>query len=140
MLLRPSWGHNPRLLAQRPSLSFPRPCEAANISRPQIYTELKNEYPTSFEAPKHGSLLSWSASGVLLLNTSLTVRPGQAGSHANKGWEQFTDAVVKVVDRYGGGDGRGMGVVFLCWGAWAAKRVAGLSKVGPFLSSLSLPN
>ncbi|KAJ3567889.1 hypothetical protein NP233_g6074 [Leucocoprinus birnbaumii] len=103
-----------------------------------IYLELKAEYP-EFEAPKHGNLTAWASNGVLLLNTCLTVRAGDAGSHSNRGWEQFTDKVVDVVDRYGGanissateGDsdthGVGRGVVFLAWGAWAAKRVEKLS-------------
>jgi uracil-DNA glycosylase len=71
-----------------------------------------------------------------MLNTCLSVRAGQAGSHSNKGWEEFTDKVVDIVDKYGGanlGDpestGFGRGVVFLAWGSWAAKRVAKLSKV-----------
>ena len=70
-----------------------------------------------------------------MLNTCLTVRAAQAGSHSNKGWEDFTDKVVDIVDRYGGANlgaenlGFGRGVVFLAWGAWAAKRVAKLSKV-----------
>lgn len=74
----------------------------------------------------------------MLLNTCLTVRAHSAGSHSNKGWEQFTDKVVDAVDRYGGanlssdspeGSGIGRGIVFLAWGAWAAKRVAKLNKV-----------
>jgi len=77
-----------------------------------------------------------------MLNTCLTVRAGEPGSHSNKGWEEFTDKVVDVVDKYGGAnlpfvgvnskggsDGVGRGVVFLAWGAWAAKRVAKLDKV-----------
>lgn len=75
-----------------------------------------------------------------MLNTCLTVRAGVAGSHSNKGWEEFTDKIVDVVDKYGGANlptrmggnnscGIGRGVVFLAWGAWAAKRVAKLSKV-----------
>jgi uracil-DNA glycosylase len=70
-----------------------------------------------------------------MLNTCLTVKATQAGSHSNKGWETFTDKVVDVVDKYGGaniGDSdrssTGRGVVFLAWGAWAAKRVAKLNK------------
>jgi uracil-DNA glycosylase len=69
-----------------------------------------------------------------MLNTCLTVKANQAGSHSNKGWETFTDKVVEVVDKYGGaniGDSRkssGGGVVFLAWGAWAAKRVSKLNK------------
>ncbi|KAI0067386.1 uracil-DNA glycosylase, partial [Artomyces pyxidatus] len=101
-----------------------------------IYAEIKAEYP-DFVPPAHGNLTSWAENGVLMLNTCLTVRAGQAGSHSNKGWEQFTDKVVDVVDRYGGANlpaaspsdkvGHGRGVVFLAWGAWAAKRVAKLS-------------
>ncbi|GAA5912972.1 hypothetical protein JCM8208_002419 [Rhodotorula glutinis] len=89
-----------------------------------IYKEIKDEYP-AFEVPKHGNLISLARSGVLLLNTSLTVSPHKAGSHSNKGWETFTDKVVDVVDRHGGG---GKGVVVLAWGAWAGKRVAKMDK------------
>ena len=69
-----------------------------------------------------------------MLNTCLTVRARTAGSHQGKGWEQFTDRVIEVVDRYGGANlgaksGLGQGVVFLAWGSWAAKRVSKLSKV-----------
>lgn len=81
-------------------------------------------------------MTAWADNGVLMLNTCLTVRAGQAGSHSKKGWEEFTDKVVDVVDKYGGanlGDpesaGFGRGVVFLAWGSWAAKRVEKLSKV-----------
>ena len=84
-------------------------------------------------------MIEWANSGVLLLNTALTVRAGKAGSHSNKGWEEFTDKVVEVVDKYGGANlasgageesaGLGRGIVFLAWGAWAAKRVAKLNKV-----------
>lgn len=79
-----------------------------------------------------------------MLNTCLTVRAGDAGSHSKHGWEQFTDKVVDVIDRYGGANlpaadkshgsvGRGRGCVFLCWGAWAAQRTSKLDKVSPFL-------
>jgi len=69
-----------------------------------------------------------------MLNTCLTVRPGKPGSHSGKGWEQFTDKVLDVVDRYGGanlpsGGGVGRGVVFMAWGSFAEKRVAKLNKV-----------
>lgn len=75
-----------------------------------------------------------------MLNTCLTVRAGNAGSHSNKGWEEFTDRVVDIVDKYGGANlpgvgmgsdstGVGRGVVFLAWGAFASKRVAKLNKV-----------
>ncbi|KAF8623690.1 hypothetical protein AX17_007388 [Amanita inopinata Kibby_2008] len=101
-----------------------------------IYAELKSEY-SDFTPPKHGTLTAWANNGVLLLNTCLTVRARTPGSHSKKGWEQFTDKVIDVVDRYGGANlsaglsdsnGIGRGVVFLAWGAWAAKRVAKLNK------------
>ncbi|GAA5961630.1 hypothetical protein JCM21900_002832 [Sporobolomyces salmonicolor] len=95
-----------------------------------IYKEIKEEYP-EFEVPKHGNLISLARSGVLMLNTSLTVKPHQAGSHSNKGWETFTDKIVELVDEYGGSGEVGKkseGVVVLAWGAWAAKRVAKMDK------------
>ncbi|KAF9818587.1 hypothetical protein IEO21_02692 [Rhodonia placenta] len=100
-----------------------------------IYAEIRAEYP-EFEPPKHGNLTAWAENGVLLLNTCLTVKAGDAGSHSGKGWETFTDKVVDVVDKFGGANlanasgasGRGRGIVFLAWGAWAAKRVAKLDK------------
>ena len=85
------------------------------------------------------NLSTWAENGVLMLNTCLTVRQGNSNSHADKGWEKFTDYVIQMVDEYGGanlsspdasgGTGFGRGVVFLAWGAHAAKRIAGLDKV-----------
>ncbi|BGP35587.1 uracil DNA glycosylase [Rhodotorula toruloides] len=95
-----------------------------------IYKEIKEEYP-AFEVPKHGNLISWARSGVLLLNTSLTVSPHKAGSHSNRGWEDFTDKVIELVDKHAGASEngeKGKGVVVLAWGAWAAKRVAKMDK------------
>jgi uracil-DNA glycosylase len=64
------------------------------------------------DPPKHGCLASWAQQGVLLLNTVLTVRAGEAFSHANHGWEEFTDAVLEVaVEKHSE-----LGVVFLLWG------------------------
>ena len=81
-------------------------------------------------ALKNSYLGSWASQGVLCLNTSLTVRAHEANSHSNKGWETFTDAVLKLVDQYGGSglSAASGGVVFLAWGAGAGKRVAKLSK------------
>ncbi|KAI0701326.1 uracil-DNA glycosylase [Cytidiella melzeri] len=102
-----------------------------------IYKEIKNEYP-EFNIPQHGNLTAWAQNGVLLLNTCLTVKANTAGSHSGQGWEEFTDKVVDVIDKYGGANlpaqgsstmaGRGRGIVFLAWGAWAAKRVAKLNQ------------
>jgi uracil-DNA glycosylase len=84
------------------------------------------------------NLSAWADDGVLLLNTALTVRAATPGSHSKKGWEEFTDKVIEIVDKYGGSSlpsegpaktGLGRGIVFMAWGAWAAKRVANLDKV-----------
>ena len=85
---------------------------------------------------------------MLLLNACLTVKAHEAASHSSKGWEQFTEKVIDVVDKYGGANlsangsalaGRGRGIVFMCWGAFAMKRVAKLDKVcqGPIVRCLS---
>lgn len=84
------------------------------------------------------NLDSWAAAGVLMLNACLTVEAGKANSHADKGWERFTDKVIDIVDKWGGASvkgrsgeasGFGQGVVFLAWGSFAQKRVARLDKV-----------
>ena len=67
--------------------------------------------------PPHGSLECWARQGVLLLNTVLTVRHGTANSHQKKGWEQFTDAIIRRVNR------ECDGVVFLLWGKPAQKKM-----------------
>lgn len=66
--------------------------------------------------PKSGELERWAEQGVLLLNATLTVRSGEPGSHQNKGWETFTDAVIKKIS-----DEKN-NVVFLLWGAYAQKK------------------
>ncbi len=63
--------------------------------------------------PNHGNLESWTRQGVMLLNATLTVRANQAGSHQNKGWEIFTDAVIKKLSD------KKEGLVFLLWGKYA---------------------
>lgn len=67
--------------------------------------------------PEHGNLQAWARRGVLLLNTTLTVRAGQAASHQGKGWETFTDEVIRVVNEK-------PFVVFVLWGAHARKKKA----------------
>lgn len=66
--------------------------------------------------PGHGNLEAWARQGVLLLNATLTVRAGQAGSHQGKGWETFTDRVIEVVSD------KTDHVVFILWGAYARKK------------------
>ncbi|OJA16461.1 hypothetical protein AZE42_04677 [Rhizopogon vesiculosus] len=114
-----------------------------------IYAEIRAEFP-EFEPPKHGNLSAWAENGVLMLNTCLTVRANQAGSHSGKGWEEFTDKVVDVVDKYGGANlssgadpdmnGIGRGVVFLAWGSWASKRVAKLNKMKHLILTSAHPS
>lgn len=76
-----------------------------------IYKELKQDLGCSI--PLHGNLEQWAVQGVLLLNAVLTVRHHQANSHANKGWEQFTDAIIKTISK------KKEGVVFILWGNYA---------------------
>lgn len=82
-----------------------------------IFKCLKNCYP-DFQLPKIGLLTPWSKQGVLLLNTCLTVEAHQAFSHANKGWEQFTEKVLKVAVEH-----QKKGICFLAWGSPAGKRI-----------------
>lgn len=73
-----------------------------------IFKELLADIGTP--TPENGNLEHWARQGVLLLNNVLTVRAGQSRSHAKKGWEQFTDSVMDILDR------REKPVVFLLWG------------------------
>ena len=102
-----------------------RPPTPAPPSLKNIYKLLKTEYPSFSPPPKNGGLLTpWADRGVLLLNTCLTVRSGEANSHANKGWEKFTQKVIDIVARK-----RTQGVVFLAWGKPAASRVTKVDKI-----------
>jgi uracil-DNA glycosylase len=79
-----------------------------------IYKELNNDPNVEFSIPRHGHLIRWAKQGVLMLNTVLTVRRGQANSHQKKGWEHTTDEILRALDRHC--KARGKGVVFLLWG------------------------
>ncbi|ONK55326.1 uncharacterized protein A4U43_UnF4940 [Asparagus officinalis] len=79
-----------------------------------IFKELKNDVGCSI--PSHGNLDRWTVQGVLLLNTVLTVRNHQANSHAKKGWEAFTDAVIRTISQ------KKTGIVFLLWGNSAQEK------------------
>ncbi len=76
-----------------------------------IYKELKRDL--NIDIPRHGYLQHWAEQGVLLLNTSLTVEQGNAGSHAAKGWQPFTDRIIEVVSE------QRPHLVFLLWGSHA---------------------
>ncbi|NEM97505.1 uracil-DNA glycosylase [Pontibacter burrus] len=81
-----------------------------------IFKEIKSDLGK--DLPPTGNLERWAQQGVLLLNATLTVRAGQAGSHQKKGWEDFTDAVVRKVNELK------EHVVFMLWGAYAQKKGA----------------
>lgn len=81
-----------------------------------IFKEINSDL--GLPIPKSGNLESWAKQGVLLLNATLTVRANSAGSHQNKGWEMFTDAVINYLSEHK------KGIVFLLWGRFAqAKEV-----------------
>lgn len=81
-----------------------------------IYKELRDEM--GCPVPNHGCLFHWADQGVLLLNAVLTVRDGEPNSHKGKGWEKFTDAVIRALAS------REDPVVFVLWGGYAAKKEA----------------
>ncbi len=93
-----------------------RPGTALPPSLRNIHRELYDDL--GIEAPRSGDLTAWAHQGVLLLNTTLTVRGGQAGSHQGKGWERFTDEVIRTVSA------KADTVVFVLWGAHARKKKA----------------
>ncbi|MBP8762782.1 Uracil-DNA glycosylase [Acetoanaerobium noterae] len=98
-------------LAFSVSLGVPIPPSLLNI-----YKELERDI--NFRIPNHGYLVDWSKQGVLLLNTALTVRAGMANSHRGKGWEVFTDQVIRLLSL------REKPMVFLLWGKNAAEKEA----------------
>lgn len=79
-----------------------------------IYKEMAEDI--GFRIPNHGCLTSWAEQGVLLLNTVLTVRAGQANSHKGMGWESFTDTVIEKLNE------RETPMVFMLWGRNAAQK------------------
>lgn len=81
-----------------------------------IFKELQSD--VSVNRPNHGSLESWAKQGVLLLNSVLTVEKGLAASHQGKGWEQFTDRTIAILNE------RKQGLVFILWGAYAQRKGA----------------
>jgi len=93
-----------------------------------IFKELKDDL--GFPIPDHGNLESWARQGVLLLNTVLTVREGQANSHQGKGWEVFTDTVIGHLSK------REDPVVFILWGAPAGKKESLIDKRHRILKSV----
>ena len=89
------------------------------ITHPPSLINIFKEIETDIDIPypKSGDLSRWAKQGVLLLNATLTVRAGEAGSHQKQGWEQFTDAVIQKISE------EKNDVVFLLWGGFAKKKV-----------------
>lgn len=81
-----------------------------------IFKELKSD--CGINMPNHGCLESWAAQGVLLLNTILTVEENKPHSHANIGWQQFTDAIIQHINQHPDR------IIFLLWGSHAQKKQA----------------
>ena len=79
-----------------------------------IYKEIESDLGRP--SPTHGDLSAWAAQGVLLLNSTLTVAAHLAASHAGRGWEQFTDAVIRALAT------RRDGVVYMLWGSYAQRK------------------
>jgi len=79
-----------------------------------IFKEINTD--TGTPVPQSGNLERWADQGILLLNAILTVRAGQASSHREHGWEQFTDTVIRKVSE------QKSGVVFLLWGKFARSK------------------
>lgn len=110
--------HGPRqahglCFSVRPSVSVPP-------SLVNIFKELQSDIGIS--KPKHGCLTTWATQGVLLLNATLTVEAGKAGSHQNKGWEIFTDRVVSLLNE------ERKHLVFMLWGSYAQRKGAFISE------------
>jgi uracil-DNA glycosylase len=81
-----------------------------------IFKELQSDL--GYKIPNNGNLTAWAKQGVLLLNTALTVRAHQANSHKDRGWETFTDAVIRAVNA------KTDPVIFVLWGANARKKIS----------------
>lgn len=79
-----------------------------------IFKELRDDL--GYSIPKNGSLVSWTKEGVLLLNAVLTVEKDKAASHKGRGWERFTDEVIKIINT------KDTPVVFILWGSYARSK------------------
>tara|TARA_A100001011_G_scaffold149672_1_gene157941 strand:- start:277 stop:945 length:669 start_codon:yes stop_codon:yes gene_type:complete len=104
--------HNPN---QANGLAFSVP---ENINHPpsliNIFKEIQQDLNTRY--PASGDLMRWVNQGVLLLNSTLTVRKNRPGSHQNKGWEDFTDEIINTISL------KRKNIVFLLWGSYAKKK------------------
>lgn len=97
-----------------------------------IFKELQNDLGCGM--PKSGNLEKWAKQGVFLLNSSLTVRHNQPGSHRNIGWEKFTDATIKAISEYK------QHVVFMLWGRWAMEKITLINQTKHLVLTASHPS
>lgn len=97
-----------------------------------IFKELQTDL--NIPIPQDGNLEPWADQGILLLNATLTVRAGNAGSHQKKGWETFTDAVIKAVS-----DNK-KGIIFLLWGNFAQTKAELIDKDKHFILTAAHPS
>ncbi len=105
----------------------PKPPSLQNIFK-EIHDDL------GLPIPKSGDLQHWADQGVLLLNATLTVAAGEAGSHQKHGWEEFTDAIVRKLSE------EREGLVFLLWGAYAQKKGAQIDRTRHLVLTTAHPS
>lgn len=123
----PTKGHANGLCFSVESDVFPLPKSLATI-----FQEIQNDLGLPF--PENGNLERWAKQGVLLLNCVLTVEEGKSDSHAKKGWEEFTDAIINVLNE------RKEGIVYLLWGSKAAKKARNVNEKSNLLLTTSHPS
>lgn len=97
-----------------------------------IFKELNNDL--GIPIPQHGDLSSWADQGVLMLNATLTVRAGEAGSHQNNGWEIFTDEVIRILSK------KKQGLIFLLWGRYAHSKESLIDATKHFILKAAHPS
>ena len=97
-----------------------------------IFKELQADLGTPL--PKNGSLIRWAKQGVLLLNATLTVRASSPGSHQGKGWEEFTDAAIRILNE------EKSQLVFILWGAYAQRKGAIIDRQKHFVIESAHPS
>ena len=97
-----------------------------------IFKELSSDLDLSM--PVSGNLSSWAKQGVLLLNATLSVRAGKAGSHQKRGWEQFTNRVIREISD------KKENVIFLLWGRFAQNKAELIDKKKHYILKASHPS
>ena len=97
-----------------------------------IFKEIQSD--TELEIPTSGNLEHWAKQGILMLNATLTVRANSAGSHQNKGWEEFTDFVIQLLSK------EKEDLIFLLWGKFAQKKAAFIDKDKHYILTAAHPS